>query len=136
MAHVFRPTLAEETVMSGHTITVGMDGDVDLAHFSLVVRHFADLVAALTSEVAGETEIEWLVDELGAGSALVTLAGRCAEMDKVERVVSAFALVGRALERGEPVPYSDRVQRSAREITGVLNGAITAVEFATDLESA
>jgi len=57
-------------------------------------------------------------------------------VEDVERVVRAYAAVGRALELREVIPYSSRVANAARRLTSVLNGEITSIRFETDSDAA
>jgi hypothetical protein len=78
-----------------------------------------------------------VVEYLEAGSATMTFAGVGEDVEEaVEKIVRGYAAVGRSLERGERPPYSKTVERAARRLTDVLDGAVTAVRFETAEETA
>lgn len=118
--------------MPNDSITLGLSGEVSLAQLASAVNDLSALVATISDEVGGqENEAEWIVEYLDAGSATLTFAGQAAEEDIVEKIVRAYEIVGRNLERGEPIPYSSKVEKAARRITSLLNGTVTAVRFET-----
>ncbi|MGH2365599.1 MAG: hypothetical protein ACRDHX_13235 [Chloroflexota bacterium] len=125
--------------MAEDTVTIRLDGNVPLDVFAVAVRHFNDLVSALTSEIAPSARISWPLADLQTGSALIAargVAARPENADRVERVVRAFALVGKALEDGRPIPYSLKVSEPASNIVRLLDGAISAVRFETASDDA
>lgn len=113
------------------TLTVALGGDVPLDLFAESMQRFRRLIESLTQEVSGKADITWVVDELSSGSAIATIRGEAAQDEEVERVVRAYTVVGRALERHEIIPYSPRVASAARSLTSVLNGKITSIRFET-----
>lgn len=117
--------------MAETTLTVVLGGDVPLDLFAESMQRFRQLIDALTQEVSGKANIVWVVDDLAGGSAIATIRGDADQEDDVERVVRAYAVVGRALERHEVIPYSLKVQGVARSLTSVLNGKITSIRFET-----
>jgi hypothetical protein len=118
--------------MTNTTLTLALNGDVPLDEFAHAVQDLWNLVNALTQEVSGKSEVAWFVDELAGGSAIATIRGEAEQAEDVERVVHAYAVVGRALERHEVIPYSPRVAKAARSLTSILNGNITSMRFETD----
>jgi len=120
-------------VMASDTVTLALDGTVSLESFALAVRNFTELVGALSSEV-GHAKIKWTVDDLQFGSTVATVRGEAEEVEAVERVVVAYAAVGRALKHAKPIPYSPTVVRSAEAIASLLNGAIPSIRFETSDE--
>jgi hypothetical protein len=118
--------------MTDTTITLALNGDVPLDDFADGIREFWRLVNALTQEVSGKSDIAWFIDELHGGSAIATIRGEADQVEDVERVVHAYAVVGRALERNEVIPYSPRVAKAARSLTSLLNGNITSIRFETE----
>ena len=117
------------------TLTVVLDGNVPLDQFADGMQRFRRLVETLTQEVSGKAEIAWIVDELAGGSAVATIRGEAEQVEDVERVVRAYAVVGRALERHEVIPYSPRVANAARRLTAVLGGKITSIRFETETDT-
>jgi hypothetical protein len=120
------PTMAETT------FTLAINGEVPLDKFAEAIRDLWRLVNALTQEVSGKSDIAWFIDELAGGSAITTIRGEAEQTEDVERVVHAYAVVGRALERNEVIPYSPRVAKAARSLTSLLNGNITSMTFETE----
>jgi hypothetical protein len=118
--------------MAGKTITLALEGDVPLRLYAVAIERFAELVARLSEEVAPDTAIDWLIDDLQYGSAIATARGEAPEDDPVLRVVAAYATVGRALQNHEPVPYSSGVVQTATALTSILDGKVTSVRFETD----
>lgn len=118
------------------TLTVVLGGIVPLDVFAQSMQRFKQLIDALSHEVSGKADIDWTVDELSAGSAVLTIRGETEKIEDVERVVNAYAVVGRALERREVIPYSPRVANAARTLTSVLNGKVTSIRFETDADAA
>lgn len=121
--------------MARDTVTLALDGDVPLKLFARAVGDFSELVNALSDEVAG-ADVQWVVDDLQIGSTVATVRGESEEVEAVERIVVAYAAVGRALQRAEPIPYSPRVVKHARAITSILNGTIPSIRFETPDEDA
>jgi len=117
--------------MADNTLTIALEGDVSLAQFAETIRRFTSLVDILSREVADTEPIEWIIDDLQAGSALATIVGLAAHDEPVLRVVNAYSMVGRALQRNEPVPFSTAVKREAEAITRVIRDKITAIRFET-----
>jgi hypothetical protein len=117
--------------MVARTITIALEGDVPLDLFVETLQHFNALVESLSAEVSREADIEWSVVDTHAGGTAATVSGDSTRPEAVERVVRAYATVGRALQRREPVPYSERTARHARAITGIINGQVTAIRFET-----
>lgn len=123
--------------MPEKTLTVVLGGDVPLDLFAESMQRFRHLIDALTEEV-GKTDIAWIVDDLSGGSAIATFRGETEQAEQeeaVERVVKAYATVGRALERHETIPYSPKVANAAQRFTSVLNGKITSIRFETRYET-
>jgi hypothetical protein len=117
--------------MSNNTLTLALNGDVSLDEFARTMQHFTALVDALSRDIGPGVEIDWMIDDLQADSAIATVMGVSTQEGMVEKVVRAYANVGEALEKGEPIPYSSRVEQEATEITKVLNGRITSIRFET-----
>ena len=117
--------------MAKDTVTFALEGDVSLDEFARALDGLAGLMQALSHEVGDRVAISWRVADLRAGSATAILQGEADETSAVERVVSAYGAVGRALERRQPVPYSARVRRQAEVITSVLSDRVVSIRFET-----
>jgi hypothetical protein len=117
--------------MAADTLTLALNGDVPLRTFAQAIDQFTRLVDALSGEVAREAAIEWLIDDLQAGSAIATVRGQSERAEVVARVTAAYMIVGRALSAGQPIPYSDRVKAPARALTQLLDNRVTSLRFET-----
>lgn len=117
--------------MANNTLTLFLEGDIFLQQFTETLRHFQNLVNALTEEVAQGFEINWLIEDLHGGSALATIIGVAAEQEPIQRVVQAYTLVGQALQAQHPIPFSPIVSREAKAITKALGKNITEIRFIT-----
>jgi hypothetical protein len=122
--------------MAKNTLTIVLDGNITMGDFSEAMKRFRSFVAALSQEVGGNTPIEWRIDELQSGSAKVTIQGNSAHPDLVEAVVQAFARAGEALQRREPIPYSEIVRRRAYSLKKLVKGSIHSIRLETPLSDA
>jgi len=120
--------------MPKDSVTLALDGEVSLSDFAIALDSLNKLIDALGSEVAKGTKIDWVIEQLEAGSAVATARGIPQE-DKdlpiVETVVNAYELVGKDLENGNPINFSERVRNPACKIVGLVNGRIPSVRFET-----
>ena len=119
--------------MALDTVTLLLSGEVSLEDFEKAVVHFNALVRALSQEVGGGN-LNWLIHDLEAGSALVSARGSGAtlsEVPNVERVVRAYGEVGIALEHNSPMRFSKSVQLPANKLKLVAREKIEFVRFET-----
>lgn len=121
--------------MPDNTLTLYLDGDVSLSEFAETIRHFSSLVDLLSRELASDSKINWVVDDLQAGSALASVVGVSSDEGAVLRVVEAYENVGRSLQRHEPIPFPESIAREAVAITKVLGDKIVSVSFQTASEA-
>jgi hypothetical protein len=117
--------------MTNNTLTIALEGDVLLIEFVETMNRFRNLVDLLSREVAPDTEIEWLVEDLQAGSAMATVVGLSDEPMPVLDVVRGYSRLGDALQRQEPIPFSEALRREAIALTKVIGNKITAIRFET-----
>lgn len=122
--------------MAKDTITFILHGDIPLDLFSEAIERWSKLVDILSKEVGERTDIEWEIAKLKSSDPTVIVRGKSPDMPAVEKVVAAQWVVWHALEKKEPIPYSDAVASRARAITGILNGKISHIEIKTDDSSA
>lgn len=123
--------------MASDTITIAFNGDVSLQVFANQVQHFRTLILALSAEAGAH--IEWIVDDLQPGSAIATIRGHSPDMAKVEQVVRAYGVVGKALETHQVIPFPTRVEKPARDLVRVLQvpaRRIQSIRFETPEEDA
>lgn len=119
--------------MALDTVTLTLTGDVPFKVFAAAITNFEALVDALSREV-GATQVRWVVHDLHIGSTVATVRGESDILEEVERVVRAYGTVGKALQYGEPIPYSGQVVSNAMAITRAIDSTVTAVRFETPLE--
>ena len=117
--------------MADNTMTLALDGNVPFKEFAIAIEHFYKLVDALAIQFQAKESVEWFVDDLVKSSAIATIRGESQTPRKIEQVIEGYAIVARALEANEPVPYSPRVRRHANAIREIVNGQVTAVRFET-----
>ena len=121
--------------MPNDSITYALTGEISKEVFAAAAQDLSALIDALAAEIVGKDRPQWIVEYLEAGSATMTFVGVGEEVEEaIEKIVRGYAAVGRSLERGEPVPYSKKVESAARRLTEVLDGAVTAVRFETPEE--
>ena len=119
--------------MPKDTLTFALEGEVTLESFSSALSEFNSLLGNLSKEVGGGAKIEWMVEELYAGSAIATFHGLYDDIKIIETVVDAYETVGESLSSGREIPFSESVRKNARNITSILNGQITSVRFETPM---
>ncbi len=117
--------------MAMDNLTFELGGEVSLNDLADSFLRLKGLIGALTSEVSAKARVSWVVEDLRPGSAAATIRGEAEDPEDVARVVKAYAVVGQALERNEPIPFSQKVRRHAEEIMTVLHGNITSIRFET-----
>ena len=120
--------------MATDTLTLALEGDVSLQEFTQAMSNFRDIVEALTGEVAANARVEWLIEDLQAGSAIATVRGVTEQAEIIGAVIIAYLTVGHALQMNQPIPYSERVRRPAKALSRLLDGHITSLRFETAQE--
>ena len=114
----------------GDTITLSLDGEVRLADWAVAVRELQQMVDALAGQLSGDSDLDWVVDDLRAGSALATIRG-VGDTEAVHRVVRGYERIGQSLQRCRPVPFGPEVSVPANRIAALVNGRIPSVRFET-----
>ena len=117
--------------MAKDTLTLALHGDVLLDDFAKAITDFKALVNALATELGAVDDVAWYVHDLQVSSALATVRGESEAIEKVERVVSAYGDIGKALQEGRRPDYSEPVVQHAQAITRILNDHITSIRFET-----
>ncbi len=117
--------------MSNDSITLALDGEVQIKDFASAMDGFRKLIAALTRAVGGRQSVEWIITNLDAGSATVTARGESRSLETVEHIAQGYLTVGRALRERERVPYSSRVSNPADKLINLLDGRISSIRFET-----
>ena len=117
--------------MSDDVVTLALEGDVSLADFARATQAFDHLLRSLTRTVTPHSDLEWFVEHLDSGSAVMTARPEGTDLRQAESVSEAYRAVGRSLSEHEPIPYPPEVVESARQITNLINGRIPSVRFET-----
>ena len=116
--------------MAKDTITLALNGEVDLHQFATAVFHLEVLVQGLSKEEDAE-KVRWVIADLQVSSATATVRGESDILEEVERVVNAYEHVGESLQAGKRPDYSETVVKAASAITAVLGDKVTSVRFET-----
>lgn len=117
--------------MTKDTLTLGLEGDIALEPFATAIGRFTALVQALSKDLSGEADVEWIVEDLYASSAVATVRGICDTVGVVDRIVDAYAEVGDALAAGRDIPFSMDVRKPAIALSGILGNRISSIRFET-----
>lgn len=117
--------------MAKDILTLALEGEVDLQEFASAISNFNLLINQLSKEVGGNAKIEWIVEELHAGSAIATFRGVYAEITPIENVVSAYEEVGDAIASGREIPFSSTVKKYTAALTNIIDGKVSALRFET-----
>ena len=118
--------------MDENTLTFELGGQVDIKTLSDGFRAFHRLVDALTPKNPG---IAWIVDDLQAGSATVTLRGESESASAVRDVVDRFHELGTALSDDEDlsIGFDADTRRAANSVMS-LAASVEYARFATALD--
>ena len=117
------------------SFTFALDGDVTLADFDRAIKALRELMDALGEELAPNTPIDWIVDEMEGGSALTTWVGEPRVKDgeaAVAAVLEGYGRTGQALESGDQVPYHGSVPMKAAALQRLVTGRIESMRIETD----
>jgi len=117
--------------MAKDTITLALNGDINIHQFSIAISNLESLVREITKDIAADKNVQWIIHDLQAGSAVATVRGESDIVSDVERIVDAYTNVGKALEQGKRPDYSESVVKAARGIVGILDKQVTSVRFET-----
>jgi len=117
--------------MAKDTITLAINGEVTIHDFASAVSNLEALVHALSQELGVADKVEWIVHDLQTGSAIATIRGESDIIEQAERVVEAYASVGKALQAGKRPDFSEQVVRAASAITNILDHRVTSIRFET-----
>ena len=91
--------------MPRDTATLALNGEVLMRDFVTAAEQFLRLVTGLEQAVASDAKIDWRVEALEAGSALITLRGvSTSDVRAIPRVISAYERVCKAVQHGKPLP--------------------------------
>ena len=117
--------------MAETMLTLSLEGQVGLTDFTRAMTHFQELVEALCEYLNREAVIDWDVVALHAGSTTTTIRGSSLDREFLAQVSNAFVTIGQHMQRGHTIPYPPQIAAPATQLTHLLNGRITAIQFAT-----
>jgi hypothetical protein len=120
--------------MAKNTLTFALEGEVVLQEFAKAISNFNSLVNQLSKEIGNDAQIDWVIEELYAGSATATFRGVYADTMVVDHVIGAYEQVGDAMATGQEIPFSETVRKHATELTDILSSKITALRFETQTQ--
>jgi hypothetical protein len=111
-------------------VTLVMGGRPTLSNFADGVRHFGDLVQALTADESRDSAVEWLLDDLQFGSAVISIRGQ-GPATPINRIVQSYQRVGAELATGHQEVVTGRAQRAIRGLLSILDGHVDHIRFET-----
>lgn len=118
--------------MADDTLTLRLDGDVGLREFAVAIDALDGLVRALAGEEGASADAPtWRVSDLQTSSAIATVMGSGGAPGAVQRVVRRYEGVGEALRAGDLAGLESPVAISARRLSSVIDGGVTAIVFET-----
>ena len=113
-------------------VTLKLDGVVPFPDFATAVNELDGLLKSLSSEITGSpATVLWKVVALSASSAVTTIQGTADDPTDVPPIVTAYSIIGQALQNHSEIPYSEDIRRRATSIASLINGEITAIHFTT-----
>ena len=98
--------------MTKATITFELGGRVDVKRLEGGITVFRRLITSLTVNMG----VAWVVEDLQAGSAAITVRGEADDPAKVEQIVGEFGRIGKALEEHENLSHTNRVEKAANAV--------------------
>lgn len=122
--------------MPDTTLVLTLEGEVTLNQLTAAMTHFQKLLTALAQEVGADTPIEWDLEDLQHGSAILAFAGRAEQDEPVQRVVAAFEDVAQALQQHTPIPFSRQVAHAGQALTQLIDHRVKAVRLGTARQEA
>lgn len=125
--------------MANKILTIAINGDISVEVFARGIRRFADLLAALHSDVGAAPPVEWMLTDLQYSSAIATAEARpkpgedwsTEVQEHVDAIIKSYYQVGVALETGEPIPYTHRVEQRALRVKELIDGGVESIRFET-----
>jgi hypothetical protein len=121
--------------MARDTLTLTIEGSLELADLTGALRLFTHFVHTLSADIAKGTTVRWHIEAVKGGSLTATLRGEvdASEISEIpERIIRGIGIVTTSLVTGEPIPYSAPVQDAAMALTRAIQGSITALHVQTD----
>ena len=117
--------------MRDKTLTLALEGEITSTQFAQAMTNLDKLVRAITAEVGANRDVKWVIDDLQKSSAVATLRAVTDSPEKADQAIQVYEQVGQALSDGLPVPFSKKIDDSARALVGILGGGITSIKLET-----
>lgn len=117
--------------MRDKTLTLALEGEITSTQFAQAMTNLDNLVRAITAEVGANRDVKWVVDDLQKSSAVATLRAVTDSPEKADQAIQVYEQVGQALSDGLLVPFSKKIDDSARALVGILGGGITSIKLET-----
>lgn len=120
-------------------VTLSLEGEVPLSKYADALGKFNVLIQSLSSDVAPNTRISWMISHLAASSAITQARGVPDSEEafpSVERTAAAYVDVGRSISRGVTTPYSQKSERAGYDLAALVDGDIRTMRFENVLEDA
>ena len=95
--------------MARNTITFEIGGQVDIKQLEEGFTTIRRLIVSLT----GKAKVEWVVEDLQVGSATATFRGENGNLAVIEKVISEYEKIGKALQDQENIPVNNKSQLKA-----------------------
>lgn len=115
--------------MSTESLTVAIDGEVSLENFSKAIQGLLGVVRALSTESSPDRPLDWIIDDLEYGSAIVSVRPRQTIPGAIMAIIGMeFLGLGRALNSGDQSGTSPAVYNAGRAL---LLAAPSGVRFET-----
>ncbi len=115
------------------TISLTIEGDtVSLASFVQATESFQRLVDALASRDDDQDNLQWEIDALARGSAMMRIRPSIPDHPLARRVVADMARLGRRLSEGLASDYPYSVNQAASQLTDVLKDGVTGLLIMTN----
>ena len=115
--------------MADNTVTLAIDGEVTLALFASAVSDLSVLMEHLTTFVVREADIQWVIEHLDGGSAVVTARAEGADMMEARGVTEAYLDIGRAIASGQSLDYPGQINSRARKLVALTSERIPSIRF-------
>jgi len=121
------PGKGKRGAMANESVTLYLDGTPNIGDFATAMAGMRDLIAAIETEVAPSSPIEWRIETLLASSALATFRGESTDMGGVGRVAERYVSVGKDASNGIEVPQ--KFAGPLASITGLLSDRIPSIRL-------
>ena len=124
---IISPHYGEIETVPGNTLTFELGGEVKIDDLENGVARFRRLVSALATGVA----VTWVVEDLYAGSATITIRAESSDDAGIERILEEYASVGHSLSEGEPLQFTQNSVTKAVNDIALLAESHEYVRFET-----